>query len=557
MNYQRLLLIFSLHDVVISINRRRTSGKSVSFLKMTSESPPLDTLKEFCKTLKRESSLGLFDPSEITTIRHHLLSWYYQNRRKLPWRGDICPNGSFPDPPPISGYGIWVSEVMLQQTRVETVISYWSKWMSKFPTIDALANATPDEVNALWAGLGYYRRGQQLLKGAQKIVHEMNGELPQQRSELLDIPGIGPYTAGAISSIAFRKVEPVVDGNVIRVLSRLKILPFELGGGNKLEKECWKLAEQLVDTDNPGDFNQAIMELGATVCKPTNPLCNECPVQDICLAKQLQAFSMDANTVSSQSIPMSSVSVTDYPKKVKKKRARDISFSVAVISTNSFNSGSLSGNLDNIETKYLMIRRPPTGLLAGQWEFPNVELQDDVIHSTSNESLTDEGESSKYSDESLLRPLLSYFKETLSLLWLPSDIIDGDNHNEEVEVVEEDSSIYSNTTTGNMDKRPLSNGKPPKKVLFKLVPSSPTLLSNTTSLNQNRHTASSIQILDPILHIFSHQRHTLHIVKQHVSAIHIETMISKDIQNNKDNPVVVANDIAWKSKCGKALDVSI
>ena len=192
--------------------------------------------------------------------RYSLLKWYREHRRKLPWRGDDV---SFKT----SSYGTWVSEIMLQQTRVETVVDYWKRWMTVYPTIQALAAATPDEVNKLWAGLGYYRRAQSLLKGAKALVEDGKGELPQEKAKLLQISGIGPYTAGAILSIAFNQVEPLVDGNVIRVLSRLySIGDLQLTGvsNGAMEKLCWSIAGDLVDLESPGDFNQGLMELGAT-----------------------------------------------------------------------------------------------------------------------------------------------------------------------------------------------------------------------------------------------------------------------------------------------------
>ena len=154
--------------------------------------------------------------STIASVQEQLLAWYHENRRMLPWRGDALDDGTMPPPP--SAYGTWVSEIMLQQTRVETVIPYWIKWMAKYPDVRSLAASTEDEVNALWAGLGYYRRAQSLLKGARKVVEAFDGVMPGTVDELKTVPGIGPYTAGAISSIAFSRVEPLVDGNVIRVL---------------------------------------------------------------------------------------------------------------------------------------------------------------------------------------------------------------------------------------------------------------------------------------------------------------------------------------------------
>ena len=185
------------------------------------DSSSLIDIEEVANRFRKFDGSALVPSVDVVTVaglRTKLLSWYRENRRMLPWRGDIVDGITAPT---VSAYGIWVSEIMLQQTRVETVIPYWRRWMERFPTIEVLARATPDEVNALWAGLGYYRRAQQLLKGAQSVVGTFDGKIPDTAEELKRIPGIGPYTAGAISSIAFGKAEPLVDGNVIRVLSRL------------------------------------------------------------------------------------------------------------------------------------------------------------------------------------------------------------------------------------------------------------------------------------------------------------------------------------------------
>lgn len=204
----------------------------------------------------------------------------------MPWRGDAIEG--FAAPPPMTAYGTWVSEIMLQQTRVETVIAYWHRWMDRFPTLNHLAAASPEEVNSCWAGLGYYRRAQNLLKGAKHVIEKYGGKIPETVAELLTIPGVGPYTAGAIASVAYGRVECVVDGNVIRVLSRLRAMRQE---GRVLEKQCWQAAAQLVDPIDPGNFNQAIMEHGAVVCKPQNPVCLEdaglCSLSDICMARRL------------------------------------------------------------------------------------------------------------------------------------------------------------------------------------------------------------------------------------------------------------------------------
>ncbi len=231
-------------------------------------------------------------------IRSALLEWYEQNRRRLPWRGDPPPyNGSTaginsatgraaaaqaaaappasaaPPAAPVSAYGVWVSEIMCQQTRVEAVIPFWIAWMEVFPTVEALAAASEEEVNAKWAGLGFYRRARMLHEGAKQVVGECGGVVPTAVDELLKIKGIGPYTAGAVASISAGVAAPIVDGNVLRVLSRLCAIsasakePAFCGDG----KLAWKLAQQLVEAGGgarAGDFNQALMECGATLCAP-------------------------------------------------------------------------------------------------------------------------------------------------------------------------------------------------------------------------------------------------------------------------------------------------
>lgn len=330
-------------------------------------------------------------------IREALLKWYHCERRRLPWRGDPPPwsenkaklrseaarrefsKGSSPLSKffrlkaapgagqvqvidldestdesaeaaggfPRSAYGVWVSEVMLQQTQVEVVIGYWTRWMDRFPSIDALAAAKAEEVNAAWAGLGFYGRARRLHEGARYVMEHHGGELPQNIEDLLRIPGVGPYTAGAIASIAFNKRAAVVDGNVVRVFSRLAALTGH-GKSPALHRQCWKLAEALLDPERPSAFNQALMELGATVCTPLAPACSRCPVRTACKAQKLAA----AGTVTS---------VTGVPAKQasqKPRRHRVLALAAVV----------------NAKGAWMLVRRPPNGLLAGQLEFPAIEL---------------------------------------------------------------------------------------------------------------------------------------------------------------------------------------
>ncbi len=198
-----------------------------------------------------------------------LLNWYDHHKRTLPWRG-------LQDP-----YAIWVSETMLQQTRVETVLSYYPRFMHAFPAVKALADAPLDEVLKLWEGLGYYRRAQNLHKGAQQVMADYQGTLPHSPAELMKIHGIGDYTAGAIASIAYGFPVPAVDGNVIRVISRLCGIRDNVGIPS-VKRALTARAAELVPSHRPGDFNQALMDLGSAICTPGTPDCSTCPLISCC-----------------------------------------------------------------------------------------------------------------------------------------------------------------------------------------------------------------------------------------------------------------------------------
>jgi len=208
-----------------------------------------------------------WDTGEVAEMRRSLLAWYRRNRRDLPWRRSSEP------------YAIWVSEIMLQQTRVAVVIERYQAFLARFPTLVALALAKEEEVLALWSGLGYYRRARMLHKAAQFVATSHNGNLPTVAAALRTLPGIGAYTAAAIASIAHGEAIAVVDGNVERVLCR--VAGWNTAGrtgASKLKRKIEDLAGELVDPAHPGDFNQAMMELGATVCLPRNPRCLVCPL---------------------------------------------------------------------------------------------------------------------------------------------------------------------------------------------------------------------------------------------------------------------------------------
>jgi A/G-specific adenine glycosylase len=206
------------------------------------------------------------DSAARQRFQRKLLDWFDRHKRDLPWRRDRNP------------YRVWLSEVMLQQTRVAAVTGHYQKFLRRFPTVEKLASARESSVLAAWSGLGYYRRARMLHAAAKKIVKERAGELPGSAEDLRALPGIGRYTAAAIASIAFDEPIAVVDGNVERVLQRLR-------GENLGSEELWRAAEKLLDRRRPGDFNQAMMELGATICLPRLPQCLLCPVSDLCATR--------------------------------------------------------------------------------------------------------------------------------------------------------------------------------------------------------------------------------------------------------------------------------
>jgi A/G-specific adenine glycosylase len=301
-------------------------------------------------------------------MRSALLSWYDNNHRILPWRRNphsrlspetvekAAKEGSLPAPAdlPIDQfiYYVWVCEIMSQQTQVSRAAEYHRRWIEKWPDVNSLAEATQEEVNELWAGLGYYRRARFLLDGAKYIVNDLGGHFPQTAKELMKIPGVGAYTSNAIASIACGEQVAVVDGNVIRVMSRLR----QLGGDPRsaaMTKLFADVAQQALDPERPGDFNQAVMELGATVCVPnTQPSCKVCPVKEWCSALKAEKEG--------------SCAVTDYPTKVEKAEKREESVVVAVVRVIPEGAKPSERGVG----KYLLVKRPPGGLLAGLWEFP-------------------------------------------------------------------------------------------------------------------------------------------------------------------------------------------
>ncbi|KAF6162349.1 hypothetical protein GIB67_008478 [Kingdonia uniflora] len=338
---------------------------SMATNKQESATKPKPNTKKRSPTTTVIEDIEDFSNEEIPKIRVSLLQWYYQNQRVLPWRinqvldidvvADDC-----------RAYAVWVSEIMLQQTRVATVIDYYNRWMEKWPTLQHLAQASQEEVNEMWAGLGYYRRARFLLEGA-KMVVEGEGNFPRNVSDLCKVRGIGDYTAGAIASIAFKEAVPVVDGNVVRVIARLKAIS---ANPKESVKSFWKLAGQLVDPSRPGDFNQALMELGSTLCTPTSPGCSTCPVSGQC-----RALSLSRNH--------ESVKVTNYPIKVVKAKQRHDFCAVCVVEILEDRDSDIQEGAHT----YLLIKRPKEGLLAGLWEFPSVLLGGEVGLSMRKQSI--------------------------------------------------------------------------------------------------------------------------------------------------------------------------
>ncbi len=265
--------------------------------------------------------------ASIRKVRAPLLRWYDANRRNLPWRRTRDP------------YAIWISEAMLQQTRVETVIPYWERFLETFPDVESLARADLDDVYASWTGLGYYSRARNLKAAAQTVVDEYDGQLPETAERLRELKGIGRYTAGAVASIAFDQEEPLVDGNVIRVFTRLLGIR-EDSAARAVVEGLWTVAAELVRGPRPGDLNQALMELGATLCTPRSPDCRVCPIRRHC----------DAHARGdAEKLPIKKT-------RTKRKPMRAVAARV------------------ERGAKILVVRRPEKGLMAGLWELPGGEI---------------------------------------------------------------------------------------------------------------------------------------------------------------------------------------
>ena len=268
-------------------------------------------------------------PRQIQQFRKVLLDWYRANSRKLPWRQTSDP------------YRIWVSEVMLQQTQVKTVLRYYSRFIKEFPDVWRLAAADFRQILKMWEGMGYYQRVRNLQRAAQTIVNNFGGKIPTDYTEFRTLPGVGDYIAAAVSSLAYNSPYPAVDGNVKRVLARIFLLTEPVNRSSSLETFKLK-GEEILDRNQPGMFNQAMMELGSTICRPRNPMCSSCPVSQFCRAFR-------------------SASQTDFPVRLPSRKVPEYHIAVGVVHRNG---------------KMLITRRKPQGLLGGMWEFPGGKVRE-------------------------------------------------------------------------------------------------------------------------------------------------------------------------------------
>ncbi|KAG2043723.1 DNA glycosylase [Suillus americanus] len=325
----------------------------------------------------------------VEPMRIALLEWYdrVHDARKMPWRKKFDPSLDV-EGRAQRAYEVWISEIMLQQTQVATVIPYYNKWIAKFPTIRDLAASDIETVNSLWKGLGYYSRAARLLSGAQKAVKDLHGRLPDNAKDMeAKIPGVGRYSAGAISSIAYNHCVPVLDGNVHRLLSRFTALHAQPKSKRTLDV-LWAGAESFIkQSKRPGDINQALIELGSTVCAVRDPVCSECPLRLWCKAYQrtqptvsytgaveadIEELCLVCDTIPSDE---DNGSVTIFPMKAERKKPREELDSVNVIEWRSRNSR---------DRWFLLVRRPQGGLLAGLHEFPTLPNLSGAKTSASN-----------------------------------------------------------------------------------------------------------------------------------------------------------------------------
>lgn len=338
------------------------------------------------------------EPADRSLMPELMLKWFDSNKRDLPWRKNKVP------------YKVWVSEIMLQQTQVKTVIPYFNKWIESFPSVESLANASEEDVLKHWKGLGYYSRATRMLKAAKYVVESHGGIFPDNKDEMLKIPGIGPYSAGAILSIAMSKQEPLVDGNVVRVMSRIfGILnrtdeKIHMKGCKDIDAYIWWLAKELVPESRPGDFNESLMELGSEVCTPKQPKCSDCPVESICQVRQFvkrrnnakkNAFFTKSTTQTTLHGDKTTCELCDIedlqilqfedvppPKKRPNQKLKE-NCVLCIL---------------NDKNEIFVEQRPKKGLLASLWQFPMVDYFE------SNEALTFVGE---------LTHVFTHFKQRL------------------------------------------------------------------------------------------------------------------------------------------------
>ncbi len=268
--------------------------------------------------------MSTLDVIDIDGFRSDLIGWFEEEQRNLPWRADRDP------------YKVWVSEIMLQQTKVDTVIPYFNRFMEWFPTLTDFAEAEEEKILKAWEGLGYYSRVRNLQSAVREVKEQYGGIVPDSPKEILSLKGVGPYTAGAILSIAYGLPEPAVDGNVMRVLSRVLLIKDDIAKP-KTRLIFEEAVRKLISHDNPSAFNQGMMELGALICTPGNPSCLLCPVREHC-----EAFKQGVQN--------------ELPVKIKVKKVKKLRLLSCVIL--------------NEEGRILVVKRPSKGLLAGLWEFP-------------------------------------------------------------------------------------------------------------------------------------------------------------------------------------------
>lgn len=268
--------------------------------------------------------IKMWSEEKIASFQENLLAWYDKEKRDLPWRHTNNP------------YHIWVSEIMLQQTRVDTVIPYYHRFLERFPTIDSLANAKEEELLKVWEGLGYYSRVRNMQKAAQQIMEQYGGEFPSTMEEIQTLKGIGSYTAGAIASIAFNLPEPAVDGNLMRVISRLFEIGLDIGNPSN-RKVFQAVAEKIISKERPGDFNQALMDLGSDIESPVNPHPEDSPVKEFSAAYLNGTMYL-------------------YPVKIPKKKPVPMKWKAFVI--------------QNEKGQYLLEKNTYADLLSGFWHFP-------------------------------------------------------------------------------------------------------------------------------------------------------------------------------------------